>query len=81
MELYLVQNQKENCHHDHIPFNVKGIGTIVFSVHGLGKLHQRDMSVSRHDGAPLKHLNTIVLQCKQGLQSGPHDAEREASPG
>ena len=20
----LVQNQKENCHHDHIPFNLKG---------------------------------------------------------
>ena len=24
---------KENCHHDHIPFNVKGIGSIVFSVY------------------------------------------------
>ena len=30
----LVQNQKENCHHDHIPFNVKGNGNIVFSVWG-----------------------------------------------
>ena len=25
------KNQKENCHHDHIPFNVKGIESIVFS--------------------------------------------------
>ena len=26
------ENRKENCHHDHIPFNLKGNGTIVFSV-------------------------------------------------
>ena len=32
MEFHLVQNRKEKCHHDHIPFNVKGIGSIVFSV-------------------------------------------------
>ena len=31
MEIHLVQNRKENCHHDHIPFNVKGNGNIVFS--------------------------------------------------
>ena len=24
---------KENCHHDHIPFTVKGNGNIVFSVY------------------------------------------------
>ena len=34
MEFHLVQDRKENCHHDHIPFNVKGIGSIVFSVYG-----------------------------------------------
>ena len=27
------ENRKENCHHDHIPFNVKGNGNIVFSVY------------------------------------------------
>ena len=32
IEFHLVQNQKENCHHDPIPFNVKGNGNIVFSV-------------------------------------------------
>ena len=33
MEFHLVQNRKENCHHDHIPFNVKGNGNIAFSVY------------------------------------------------
>ena len=26
------ENRKENCHHDHILFNAKGNGSIVFSV-------------------------------------------------
>ena len=30
MEFHLVQNQKKNCHHDHIPFNLKGTGNIIF---------------------------------------------------
>ena len=33
MEFHLVQNRKENCHHDHNPFNLKGNETLVFSVH------------------------------------------------
>ena len=34
MEFHLVQNRKENCHDNHIPFNVKRNGNIVhlFSV-------------------------------------------------
>ena len=32
MEFHFVQYRKENCHHDHIPFNVKGNGIRVFSV-------------------------------------------------
>ena len=35
MEFHLVQNRKENCHHDHIPFNVKGNGNVVLPVGGL----------------------------------------------
>ena len=31
MEFHLVQNQKEICHHDHIPFNVKGNRILEFS--------------------------------------------------
>ena len=38
IELHLVQNRKENCHHDHIPFNLKGNGNIVFSVN-ISSLH------------------------------------------
>ena len=44
MEFHLVQNRKENCHHDHIPFNVKRNGNIVFSVNtvaGLCALYTR----------------------------------------
>ena len=26
MDFYLVQNRMENCHHNHIPFNVRGNG-------------------------------------------------------
>ena len=33
MEIHLVQKRKEYCHHDHIPFNLKGNGNIVFSVY------------------------------------------------
>ena len=33
IEFNLVHNRKGNCHHDLIPFNVKGIGSIVFSVY------------------------------------------------
>ena len=29
------ENRKENCHHDHIPLNVKGNGNRVFSVHSI----------------------------------------------
>ena len=32
MEFHLVQNRKENCQHDHIPFNVKGNENIVVLV-------------------------------------------------
>ena len=32
MEIHLVQNRKVNCHHDHIPFNLKWNGILVFSV-------------------------------------------------
>ena len=38
MQFHLVQNQKENCHHDLIPFNIKGNGNIVLSVQKLASL-------------------------------------------
>ena len=39
MEFYLVQNLKENCHHDHIPFNLKGKGNVVFLVYTRTRSH------------------------------------------
>ena len=58
MEFYLVKNRKENCHHDHIPFNVKGNGNIVFSVHGTGKFPNQVRP--KYTYAVNKFLNPIV---------------------
>ena len=33
MEIHLVQNRKEDCHHDHILFNVKGNGNKIFAAY------------------------------------------------
>ena len=41
IEFHFVQNRKENCHHDHIPFNLKGNGTRVFSMHDGKGIHQK----------------------------------------
>jgi len=35
IEFHLVQNRKENCHHDHIPFNLKENRIRVFSVYEI----------------------------------------------
>ena len=72
------ENRKENCHHDHIPFNVKGIGNIVFSVYKnsqTGKtspirlIAVRQTGVSRHQGGPIEgplkppvHHSTTILR-------------------
>ena len=32
MKIHLILNRKENCPHDHIPFNLKGNGILVSSV-------------------------------------------------
>ena len=46
MDFHLVQNQKENCHHDHIPFNSKGNGIRVLSVKEQAYSHRG----TRHHG-------------------------------
>ena len=44
MEFHLVQNRKEDCHHDHIQFNLEGNENIVFSVYGMeGGSHAFEM--------------------------------------
>ena len=49
---------KATCHHDHIPFNVKGNGNIVFSVHGL-ELNRSELASSvrcMHISPPATHI-------------------------
>ena len=69
MEFHLAQNRKENCHHDHIPFNVKGIGTIVFSVylsqfyddHYIDPNHPMELSCNPGSGQVIKLILLLVL--------------------
>ena len=37
-EFHLVNNQREHCHYDHIPFNLKGISNLHLSVPGSNYL-------------------------------------------
>ena len=54
MEFHLIQNRKEKCHLDHIPFNVKGNGNIVFSIDRKTATDRliavQETGVSRHQG-------------------------------
>ena len=61
MEFHLVQNRKENCHHDHIPFNLKGNRNIVFSVYT--QLYHLSSPVLYTDTCiPWLQLNVFYLQ-------------------
>ena len=77
MDFNLVQNRKGNCHHDQIPFNLKGNGKKVFSVCWKNSSYQtyscsRDWRLSLGNpggpiGAPLilpprTSQSTIVLR-------------------
>ena len=63
MELYMVQNRKENCHHDHIPFNLKEIGNIVFSPNLLAKTSHQNFAPKLPVVAILSnwHISTGIL--------------------
>ena len=43
IEFHLVENRKENCQQNHIPFNVKGNGNIVFSLQFGRSWHYSDI--------------------------------------
>ena len=58
MEFHLVQNRKENCHHDHIPFDLKENGNIVFSV--IGKLQALSESCN-HRKPRVKYYSDYLL--------------------
>ena len=44
--LFGSKNLKENCHHDHIPFNSKGNGNMVFTVYRLTDMWSSFCSLS-----------------------------------
>ena len=39
IEFYSVQDRKENCHRDHIPFNLKGNGNLFLRVQISGSIN------------------------------------------
>ena len=47
-----LENLKENCHHDHIPFNVKGNGNKVFS---------RDITACAADGYIVVYMDGYIV--------------------
>ena len=57
IEFHLVQNRKENCHHDHIPFNVKEIGFIVFSVWDSAIREEENLLI-------IKYLHPLSVRLK-----------------
>ena len=57
MEFHLVQNWKENCHHNHIPFNVKGNEIIGFSVYIAVVKEANKLNMRRSSGKK-KHYTT-----------------------
>ena len=59
IDFHLVQNQKQNCHHDHIPFNLKGNGILVFSVYNAEKVHPKILPRSAEYG--VVYYNQIIV--------------------
>ena len=81
IEFHLVQNRKENCHHDQIPFNLKGNGNIVFSVQTAETTPNR-RTFFRGNGASWHHEGRPEISqtsqhygiegFKRGTQLGTH---------
>ena len=57
MDIHLVENRKENCHHDLIPFNLKGNGLRIFSM----LTHQPMQIIPVIPGAHLAEILSINL--------------------
>ena len=74
MEFRLIQNLKENCHHDLIPFNLKKNGNIVFSVYYADRLGVSKISSSLSSYTPLtqcltaKHLILFISAVEYGVR-------------
>jgi len=65
MEYHLVQNRKENCHHDHIPFNVKGNGNIFFSKFSIFSQPSSEYSLKS------VRLSCVLSRSRIRLNNGP----------
>ena len=74
MQIHLVQNRKENCHHDHIPFNLKENEILVFSVYEDGKVMCSKL------WSPWRRMHACLLlsKCRLILKTCP--AKCYASP-
>ena len=59
IDFHLVQNWEENCHHDHIPFNLKGNGILVFSVYLMN-------TKPKFSDADFKFFFSVALQMRKG---------------
>ena len=67
-EFHFVQIQKENCHQDHIPFNVKGIGSIVFSVQHKYAAKTLHISIIFCNPSEMTHFYTnLVIMTAQAV--------------
>ena len=62
MVFHLVQNRNENCHHDHIPFNLKGNRIRVFSVHA-SMTRRNAWRLLETTDFPIKNQNLYSLSC------------------
>ena len=61
-------NRKEKCHHDHIPFNVKGIGSIIFSVYQKHPTCEIRAFVNEIDASGVPSLQILTNQFVNLLQ-------------
>ena len=65
MDFHLVQNREENCHHNHIPFNVKGNGILVFSVYVI----RAQMYFRAHAKSKVLYIEFIIFSYKMVFHS------------
>ena len=59
--------ERENCHHDHIPFNVKGNGIIVISVYIPATLSADTENMYRKDVMNKIYNSTNAHDVKKGM--------------
>ena len=76
IEFHLDQNRKENCHHDHIPFNMKGNGNLVFSV-CRSAIFTTTRRIMQETGVSRSHRSPIKDPPETPRKSRQNDTESE----